>query len=333
MPRVRRLLPLSAPLLLALLASGCGSSDSGSSTKAAPPPASPKQFPTAQGKTLSTLRGNLPDGVVLAPSTPTSIEVGDHNRLGFALFTTDRKQIQDAQVAVYTTDHDGTNVKGPYLAKWESLAVKPQYLSETTAKDPGAAKSVYVADVPVDTTGKRVFTGIARINGKLVQTSGFEIPIRRPRDPRNPIDINARAPFMHTETLSDVNGDASKLSTRVPPAKDLLEADYADALGKKPIVITFATPQLCQSRVCGPVVDVVEQVKAQTKGDVAFIHQEIYKDNDANKGYRPQLKPYRLASEPWTYVIDRHGKVSARFEGAVSVAELQAAVDRVASQT
>src|SRR3954468_1305186 len=195
MARVRRLLPLSAPLLLALVAGGCGGSSS-DAKKAAPPPARATEFPTAAGKTLTTLRGNLPDGVVLAPSTPTSLEVG-RNRLGFALFTPDRKQIQNAQVAVYTTDHDGTHVKGPYLAKWESLAVKPQFLSQTTANDPGAAKSVYVAQVPVDKAGKRVFTGIARVNGKLVQTSGFEIPVRRPRNPHNPIDVDVRAPFMH----------------------------------------------------------------------------------------------------------------------------------------
>src|SRR3954454_3567602 len=333
MARVRRLLPLSAPLLLAVVAAGCGSSDSGSSTKDAPPPASPAQFPKAAGKTLTTLRGNLPDGVVLSPSTPTSLEVGDHNRLGFALFTPDRKQIQNAQVAVYTTNHDGTGVKGPYLAKWASLAVKPQFLSQTTANDPLAAKSVYVADVPIPKAGKRVFTGIAKLNGKLVQTSGFEVPVPRPGNPKYPVDVDQKAPMMHTQTLTDVGGDASKLTTRVPPEKDLLQTDYADALGKRPIVLTFATPQLCQSRVCGPVVDVVEQVKSQTKGDVAFIHQEIYKDNDANKGYRPQLSTYRLASEPWTYVIDRSGRVSARFEGAVSVDELQAAVDRVAASS
>src|SRR3954454_2264048 len=242
MARVRRLLPLSAPLLLAVVAAGCGSSDSGSSTKDAPPPASPAQFPKAAGKTLTTLRGNLPDGVVLSPSTPTSLEVGDHNRLGFALFTPDRKQIQNAQVAVYTTNHDGTGVKGPYLAKWESLAVKPQFLSQTTANDPTAAKSVYVADVPVDSPGKRVFTGIARVNGKIVQTSGFEIPVRRPRDPRNPIDVDVRAPFMHTETLSDVNGDASKLSTRVPPAPDLLQNHTTHAPRQKKQTKNIATP-------------------------------------------------------------------------------------------
>ena len=60
-------------------------------------------------------------------------------------------------------------------------------------------------------------------------------------------------------------------------------------LGKKPVVITFATPLLCASRVCGPVVDIVEQVKATAPKDVAFIHQEIYKDNQVNKGVRSQV--------------------------------------------
>src|SRR3954465_6221377 len=329
MARVRRLLPLSAPLLLAVVVAGCGSSDSGSSTKDAPPPASPAQFPKAAGKTLTSLRGHLPDGVVLSPSTPTSLEVGDHNRLGFALFTPDRKQIQNAQVAVYTTDHDGTHVKGPYLAKWESLAVKPQFLSQTTANDPGAAKSVYVAQVPVDKPGKRVFAGIAKVGGRLVQTTGFEIPVPRPGDPRRPIDTGAKAPMMHTETLTDVGGDASKLSTRVPPAKDLLQTDYGDVLGKKPIVLTFATPQLCQSRVCGPVVDVVEQVRSATKAKVAFIHQEIYNDNDINKGFQTNVKAWNLPTEPWTFVINKKGRVATRFEGAFSPGELERAVAKV----
>jgi len=98
-------------------------------------------------------------------------------------------------------------------------------------------------------------------------------------------------------------------------------------------VLLFATPALCTSRVCGPVVDVAEQVKRDVEvdgGDVAFIHQEIYVDNDINKGTRPQVNAYRLPSEPWLYVMDRDGKVSTLIEGAFSVEELQAAVDKVA---
>ena len=44
--------------------------------------------------------------------------------------------------------------------------------------------------------------------------------------------------------------------------------------------------------------------------DVAFIHQEIYNDNQVNKGLRPQLIAWRLRTEPWTFVIDRSGRIS-----------------------
>ncbi len=108
------------------------------------------------------------------------------------------------------------------------------------------------------------------------------------------------------------------------------DEDLADVLGRKPVVLLFATPQLCQSRICGPVVDVAEQVKREFGDRVAFIHQEVYNDNEINKGVRPQMRAYRLPSEPWLFVIDRSGKVSTVIEGAFSVGELQDAVGRVA---
>ena len=65
---------------------------------------------------------------------------------------------------------------------------------------------------------------------------------------------------------------------------------------------------------------------------VAFIHQEVYKNNQINDGVRPQLRAFHLSSEPWAYVIDRSGKVSAVLEGPFSVQELEAAVRKVAGQ-
>jgi hypothetical protein len=108
------------------------------------------------------------------------------------------------------------------------------------------------------------------------------------------------------------------------------DTDLADVLGKQPVVLLFATPALCQSRVCGPVVDVAEQVKAEHPDDVAFIHMEIYNDNDPNRGLRPQVSAYHLQTEPWLFVIDRNGRIDTRIEGAFSVDELEQAVDRVA---
>jgi hypothetical protein len=104
------------------------------------------------------------------------------------------------------------------------------------------------------------------------------------------------------------------------------DADFADVVGKKPVVLLFATPLLCQSRVCGPAVDIAEQVKAQTKGDVEFIHMEIYNDNKVDNGYRKQVLDWSLRTEPWLFTVNRKGRVAARIEGAFSDGELQAAI-------
>src|SRR5437763_1911067 len=151
---VRRSLALVPAAALAAAAAGCGGGSS--KTDTAPPPTKPTasvtSFPSAQGKTLDTLRQGLPEGPIIAPSTTSSLEKGD-NRVGFALFTPDRKFVTNAAVALYTTKHDGTDVRGPYVARLESLKVKPQFQSKTTANDPTAARDVYVADVPIPRSG------------------------------------------------------------------------------------------------------------------------------------------------------------------------------------
>jgi hypothetical protein len=84
---------------------------------------------------------------------------------------------------------------------------------------------------------------------------------------------------------------------------------------------------LCFSRVCGPVVDVTEQVKRDRPDDAAYIHMEIWNDNDPNKGAREQVLDYNLQTEPWLFVVNSDGTVSSRIEGAFSADELNAALD------
>ncbi len=136
------------------------------------------------------------------------------------------------------------------------------------------------------------------------------------------------APLIHTPVPSDVGGDLSQIDTRQPPAEDLHKADFADVVGKKPIVLLFATPLLCQSRVCGPVVDIAQEVKSERKDDVEFIHMEIYNNNSIDQGFRPQVLQWKLPTEPWVFTIDRTGKIAARIEGAYSADELRAAIDK-----
>jgi len=130
---------------------------------------------------------------------------------------------------------------------------------------------------------------------------------------------------LHHAYCHALGGDLAQIDTRVPPDTQH-EVDFADVLGQKPVVLLFATPALCQSRVCGPVVDIAEQVKSSYEGDADFIHMEIYNDNELDKGFREQVIKWHLPTEPWVFAIGTDGKVAARLEGAFSARELEDAI-------
>jgi hypothetical protein len=107
------------------------------------------------------------------------------------------------------------------------------------------------------------------------------------------------------------------------------EDDLADVLGRDPVVLVFATPALCKSRVCGPTADVAEQVKSEYGDEASFIHQEIYTGNQIEMGLRPQVRAYNLPTEPWVFVIDENGRITESIEGAASPEALEKAVQEV----
>jgi hypothetical protein len=304
----------------ALSVAGCGSG----TTVASKPAARASDFPSAAGRTAGTLVAGLHQGGIFAASVSV-FRVGE-NRLGFGLFTSSRKQITNAEAALYTSDLSGVHLAGPYPAHLESLAVRPQFQSETVAKDPFAANSVYVADVPLPHAGKYAVIALTKSGGKLQSAGVSEALVGQPGGPP---DVGQQAISVHTPTVSQVGHDLAKIDTRTPPAPDLQQVDLASVLGRKPVVLLFATPALCQSRVCGPVTDIEDQVKSEFGNRAAFIHVEIYNENNVAKGFRPQVAAYRLPTEPWLFVIDRTGRISTRIEGAFSVDELRAAVAKV----
>jgi hypothetical protein len=305
----------------------CGGDDGDEAENRPPPVADPAQFPAANSRSLAELRKGLgKGGPVLAPSVLV-LTTGE-NRFGFGLFERDRSQIADARVVVYVAPVGGGPAKGPYVARYESLEVKPQFQSQQSAQDPDAAKSVYVADVPFDKPGQYEILGIARLDDRLVAATPAGGPLRVTKPAQDPVPrVGEPAPRIHTPTEADAGGDIASIDTRVPPST-MHEVDFADVVGKEPMVLLFATPQLCQSRVCGPVVDVAEQVKAERGDDAEFIHMEIYRDNMIDKGFRPQVAAYGLPTEPWLFTIDRQGKVAARLEGAFSAGELERAIEK-----
>jgi hypothetical protein len=326
-PRARTALEAVAVLALAAaLLPGCGGDSEGNASPVAPVAASrAEHFPSAKGKTIRELLGGLPSGPILAPGVST-LEPGT-NRFGFALFDVARKQIVGAPAAIYVASMNGDHVRGPFPARSESLAVDPRFISQTTSQDPNAAKAVYVADPRFGRRRDQAVVALARFDGRLVASSPVSVRIGAPQPP--PLGVGDRAPKIHTPTVEGVGGNEASIDTRVPPAPTLHGVDFADVVGHKPVVLVFATPQLCQSRVCGPVVDIEAQLQRDYGSRVDFIHMEIYNDNQVAKGYRPQPLAFHLQSEPWTYLIGADGRVFARFEGPVSASEVQKAIERM----
>jgi hypothetical protein len=319
---------IAATALAAALLAGCGGgSDDGGSSSGSRPAPTPAEFPSAKGKTLEqVLSASNGEGPVVSPAARV-LRLGE-NRFSFGVFTLGREQITDAEVAIYAAP--GPDLKGPAIgpfpARIEDLSTEPAFRAETTSSDPDAAQVVYVAEIPLKKPGAWSFGALTREGDTY---TGSLLPTPSEVGQFDPPDAGDPAPRVHTPTADEV-ADISEIDTRVPPS-ELHDEDLADVLGRKPVVLLFATPQLCQSRVCGPVVDVAEQVKREFGDRVAFIHQEVYVDNELNKGVRPQMRAYRLPSEPWLYVIDRDGTVSTVIEGAFSVRELEEAVRRIAA--
>jgi hypothetical protein len=349
---------LPCTLAAAALAAGCGGSGSStSSTEAATNrPAPPKSaFPAPEGRTLGELVKASDGRSELVVSPAALVFHRGVNRFPVGVFETDRTQVDDVELALYVAKVPKANGKGsaasatehqkgslaqartqaleepamgPYPAAVETLATKPAYRAQTTTADPDAATTVYSTDIDFPGNGEWRVAALITQGGETKATllpsamvGGF------PGIPQ----VGQKAPLIHTPTPADVGGDLSQITTRIPPDTQN-RVDYAEALGKEPIVLLFATPQFCQSRVCGPVVDVAEQVKEQYGDDVAFIHMEIYEDNDPSNPARPQVRAFNLPNEPWLFAIDRRGRIQSEIEGAFGVSLLTRTVKELIAE-
>jgi len=322
----------------AVAACGGGKSTDGSTSAAGTSTASNASaaFAPARGRTIQDLRRGLARGPILAPTVST-LTPGD-NRFGFGLFDRPYSQVDAARVALYVERSGTSEVTGPFVASHESLAVAPRYQSATVKGDPNAARTLYVAHVRFPGPGTYAVLAIAKVGARTVASDPIPVMVSA----HDPVPaVGSLAPRIHTPTLASVGGDVSQIDTRQPP-DTMHGTDLFDAFRRKPVILLFATPALCQSRVCGPVTDLAEEVKAESP-KATFIHNEIYLDNTIKPGclegtraqdqcVRPQVLAYHLPSEPWLFAIDRHGRIVARIEGAFDKQELEAAVQRAVAR-
>ncbi|MFT3865250.1 MAG: hypothetical protein QM729_13315 [Solirubrobacterales bacterium] len=343
--------PRSALGLVCLLAcgsvvvAGCGGgSDSTSQInkeaeagKSRPAPAK-SAFPATEGRTLGELIEDEASGHPQVKVTPSAeVFYEGANRYPFLVAEKDSatgkegKEIDDAEVAIYyakipavkpgaksKSTNKGLAAKaqaqaleqpavGPFPARIETLATKPAFRDGVTSASQEVAGVVYSAELNFPGDGEYRPVALIKENGRLVAKKLRSIQVGEFTKIPRP---GKKAPLIQTPT----------------------KVNYADVLGKEPILLLFTTPKFCQSRVCGPVLDVARQAQHDFGGKANFIHMEIYNENDLSQLVRPQVRRFHLPTEPWLFAINREGVVSAAIEGPFGTQLMDKTVEKVVGE-
>lgn len=231
-------------------------------------------------------------------------------------------------------DDEGRVVTRPTARVWVARGLEQAPFAETTARsepigvegsEEADAEAIFVTHLDLAEPG--TYWVLAEPEGgRKIQAIGNVVVVDDPAAPA----VGEPAVASETPTIASTGGDFEALTTQDPPDRELLEHSIADSLeAKVPFVVTFATPRYCQTRTCGPVVDVVDAVREQYGSQgVRFIHVEIYEDNDPAKETNRWVREWNLPSEPFTFVVGADGLIKETFEGTVSVRELAEAVEQ-----
>jgi hypothetical protein len=275
-------------------------------------------FPSARGKTLQ----QIADGVRAAQAgLATSEFTPGENRIAFGVIGRDNRFVYGSS-AVYVAPTPSAPARGPFLAPADPLVVEPPFRSQGAARESDAIAAIYDTRVRFDKPGRYAVLVVTNTPSGRVG-GGAEIQVKR----ASPIPaVGERPPRVETDTLASAGGDVEAIETRQPP-DDMHEESFADVLGDKPVVLLMATPALCQTRVCGPVTDIAAQLQKEYGDRATFIHQEVYEDNDVQKGLREPLREFGLRTEPWLFTFTRDGRVAARLEGSFGNGAFRQAVE------
>lgn len=140
-------------------------------------------------------------------------------------------------------------------------------------------------------------------------------------------EVGTPAPPSASRTIADA--PLEQLTSDPEPDPALYQMSVAEAVtSRRPSVIVFATPAFCTTAICGPTMDTVKEVAAGFP-DVNWVHVEVYENIDDPQGELVETQAvieWGLQTEPWVFVVDADGIVSARYEGTVGADELQRAL-------
>jgi hypothetical protein len=271
--------------------------------------------PSAPAGSLQALQANATQLSLLGAQSQLQVGQGPFT---FGLATPDNSLVVGGNPEVWVARDDTSKAEGPFPTRWYELTAYKRTKDQSPHSE---LTGFYAASLELTQAGNWMVAATLNLDGARAVGRGA-VPVVAAANA--PAAVGSKAKLVRTPVATTAAGRA-KICTR-KPACPLHAISLDDALrAGRPAVVNFATPLLCSSRMCGPVVD--EQMVAATKlGDKAtFVHVELFPDRDPDKP-APALTAYGFTTEPWLLVVDRDRVIRARFEGPVTAAQIEAAL-------
>lgn len=215
----------------------------------------------------------------------------------------------DTQVVATLRDRIGTPL-GEYQGEfvWMVPNVRGLYKFEMDIPGPGT----FQITLEGEAIGAPPPVGLVTVEDPQVVTPGEPAPL--------------------SDSRTTATDDLDDITTDPDPKPSFYEMTVAEAVESGPSVLVFATPAWCTTQTCGPLLDQVKEL-SDDYPDLNYVHVEIYENVDASSFEDLMIVPavgeWRLPSEPWVFVTDENGTVTAAFEGVALDIELESAFAQV----
>lgn len=202
--------------------------------------------------------------------------------------------------------------------------------AEAAYRGQGLPVGIYVANVSFPTPGDWTVTALVKSGGQETFLSPMRFSVL---EQGTTPAVGSPAIASQSKTLKDVP-DIKQLTSDTEPDPELYQLSVADAIAaKKPFLVAFSTPGYCKTAMCGPNIKVVKQLKGEFHDKMNFIHVEVYpypfsESVEAGK-LVDTMGEWHLETEPWAFVVDASGVIVAKYEGGITLAELEPELKKV----
>ena len=248
----------------------------------------------------------------------TDLKTGD-NRFSFILSSPEGfVSVEDVALRIYQAGGKAKAVEYvPEFIRWDSLA-RGTYVDLVNFSDLG----MWEASIDFVHSGSRHSVKL------FVEVSAIS---------QSPL-VGELVPLSESKTIDSV-GRIEDLSTGSLIHTNLYDMTIKEAIYEgKPLITTFSSPAFCLSEVCGPQVEVLNELSISLVGKINTIHVDVYADPpeaqldiDSAK-YAKVFLEWGLNSPQWTFLTDCEGKVFRKYQGFAAKSEIESDIARMFSR-